>query len=101
GASADVLQEVVLDVISLDRCRQLYNSLTITDNMICTYTVAKDACAGDSGGPLITQLGDGRWVQTGIVSFGVGCAQTNKPGVFTYVPNYKAWINEVTESDQC
>ena len=76
----------------------------LTDNMICagTTTGARDACNGDSGGPLFVEKPDGA-VQVGIVSWGEGpmdadaaCGHANAYGVYTRVANYTDWIAEKT-----
>ena len=49
--------------------------------MVCAgeqATGGRDACQGDSGGPLVV---DGRLV--GLVSWGTGCAEAGRPGVYT------------------
>lgn len=55
-----------------------------------------DACAGDSGGPLMsTRVIDGipRRILVGIVSFGpTRCGSADIPGVFTRVSRYVPWI---------
>ncbi|CAL4090403.1 unnamed protein product [Meganyctiphanes norvegica] len=105
GDNSEVLMEVALDLISTEDCAEKYQNtpqtFTITDNMICTLTPDKDACSGDSGGPLIYQIPDGRWVQIGIVSFGYQCAFDDAPGVYTRVDKQIGWINETTGSQQC
>lgn len=40
----------------------------------------------------------GRWFQAGITSFGFGCGRRNRPGVFTAVAHYEAWIKEEVSS---
>ncbi|XP_028332642.1 tryptase gamma-like, partial [Gouania willdenowi] len=59
----------------------------------------KDSCQGDSGGPLVNQKGS-TWVQSGVVSFGFGCARPNLPGVYSRVSRYQSWINSHIQSDR-
>jgi trypsin len=57
------------------------------DSEICAQELAGDSCQGDSGGPLFGTLADGRRVQVGIVSYGLGCATPGFPGVYGEVNN--------------
>jgi trypsin len=57
------------------------------DSEICAETLGGDSCQGDSGGPLFGNLADGRRVQVGIVSYGLGCAVPEFPGVYGEVNN--------------
>lgn len=54
---------------------------------------------GDSGGPMVNQQGS-VWVQSGVVSFGFGCARPNLPGVYSRVSSYQSWINSHIKSDK-
>lgn len=74
----------------------------LTDNMICAGTTSgvRDACNGDSGGPLFTAGSEGP-VQVGIVSWGEGpydggaaCGHKNAYGVYTRLANYAPWVEE-------
>ncbi|CAK1577963.1 unnamed protein product [Parnassius mnemosyne] len=58
-------------------------------SMFCAGSIsqpAPDACQGDSGGPLVQ---DG--VLIGVVSWGLGCARGNFPGVYTRLSNPVIW----------
>ncbi|KAG7504291.1 serine protease 27-like [Solea senegalensis] len=93
------LQEVQVPIVSNTQCRETYSDLT--SNMICAGLSegGKDSCQGDSGGPLVSQSGS-QWVQSGVVSFGFGCALPNIPGVYARVSEYQSWINSQISSDQ-
>ncbi|KAA1426172.1 S1 family peptidase [Nocardioides antri] len=54
---------------------------------VCAEELGGDSCQGDSGGPLFGRLADGRRVQVGIVSYGLGCATPGFPGVYGEVNN--------------
>ena len=50
---------------------------------------------GDGGGPLICPLRADikRYVQVGIVSWGIGCG-SDLPGVYTSITYLRSWIDE-------
>ncbi|XP_017781082.1 PREDICTED: serine protease nudel-like isoform X2 [Nicrophorus vespilloides] len=94
----DTLQEVQVPVISTEKCRErtLFMPLfSLTEDMFCAGydRGGRDACLGDSGGPLMCPESDGRWVLHGITSNGYGCARPYHPGVYTKVSNYISWID--------
>lgn len=63
--------------------------------MICAgyETGGKDACYGDSGGPMVCLSRNQKKVLYGVVSFGVECAQVGFPGVYTRLQVLRNWIN--------
>lgn len=68
----------------------------LTQNVLCAGSIGsiKDACSGDSGGPMMT-LYRNTWFLIGLVSWGEGCGHTDKLGIYTKVSNYLDWINSV------
>uniref|UniRef100_A0A3Q1J8V5 Peptidase S1 domain-containing protein n=1 Tax=Anabas testudineus TaxID=64144 RepID=A0A3Q1J8V5_ANATE len=95
------LREVKVPVVGNRQCNCDYGVGTITNNMMCAglSSGGKDSCQGDSGGPMVSKQGS-RWIQSGIVSFGEGCALPNFPGVYTRVSQYQSWINSTITSNQ-
>ncbi|MDJ0660900.1 MAG: trypsin-like serine protease [Crocosphaera sp.] len=96
-----ILQKVNVPVVSNAICNapESYNG-RIQDDMICAgfEEGGKDACQGDSGGPLIA-MANGSPELTGVVSWGAGCAQENKYGVYTRVAKYVDWVATTTGID--
>lgn len=55
-----------------------------------------DTCRGDGGSPLVCPRLDDpeKYVQAGIVAWGIGCGEGGIPGVYASVPMMVSWINE-------
>lgn len=93
------LQEVQVPIIDSSSCQDMFlinptENIDIRSDMMCAGFAegGKDSCQGDSGGPLVCQISDGSWVQAGIVSFGLGCAKPNRPGVYAKVSSFTNYI---------
>ena len=88
------LQAVEVDITTRAACNNAYAEYCgITVNMICAAVAGggKDACQGDSGGPLVVGSS-----LVGIVSWGVGCAEPNYPGVYSNVAALKSFVTDET-----
>ncbi|EOD41624.1 hypothetical protein EMIHUDRAFT_194015 [Emiliania huxleyi CCMP1516] len=94
GVSSPEAMEVDVPVVQNEDCNVDYSG-QIDDTMICagdTVNGGEDACQGDSGGPLFGIDADGNYVLTGIVSWGIGCADADFPGVYARVSHASEWI---------
>ncbi|XP_060759369.1 ovochymase-1 [Neoarius graeffei] len=98
GPHVNRLQEANVTILESDTCVMFYGGL-IHSSMVCAgdMTGRLDACQGDSGSPLSCFTGKG-YELAGIVSWGAGCGQTWKPGVYTKVVFYIKWINSVIDA---
>ncbi|KAI5712689.1 hypothetical protein M8J75_010471 [Diaphorina citri] len=103
GQIASDLRATQVPVMSNQECRQFPGfEPKLTGNMMCAGYVqgGKDSCQGDSGGALLMEDLDGRFLIAGVVSWGIGCARPNSPGVYTRVNHYMEWIQNNTR-DAC
>ena len=110
AAPSLLLQEGHVPIVPYDTCRDQVAGL-IGDygleevfagvgvdpaTQLCAGTEGIDSCQGDSGGPLIVRRPDRSATQIGVVSWGLGCARPDHPGVYMRVSAYADWISEVT-----
>jgi len=59
---------------------------SLSNSEICAGGIeGKDACTGDGGSPLVCEAKSGRWYVVGLVTWGVGCAESGVPGVYANV----------------
>lgn len=68
-------------------------------NLICRLYIFFPIIQGDGGGPLIcamkgSQEKSKKYMQVGIVSWGIGCGDENIPGVYSSVTANAQWINK-------
>ncbi|CAL8250028.1 unnamed protein product [Boreogadus saida] len=100
---SDVLMSAILTVIKRETCNspKYYNS-KITPDMVCAGTrgkTKKDACEGDSGGPLMCN-----GVQVGITAFGESCGVKTKPlkpGVYTFLSKeHIGWLKNTMRKSE-
>jgi hypothetical protein len=91
GSKSDTLKVATVPIIADTTCAKphVYGGIFNRKFHICAGFLAggTDSCQGDSGGPLQTAAGaaSGTTRLVGVVSFGVGCAEPNSPGVYTRV----------------
>ncbi|XP_065216472.1 serine proteinase stubble-like isoform X2 [Planococcus citri] len=98
GTLPSVLQEVSVPIVSNDKCKNMFlragRHEYIPDIFMCAGfdSGGRDSCQGDSGGPLQVKGKDGRYFLAGIISWGIGCAEANLPGVCTRISKFVPWI---------
>lgn len=86
GSYADALHAAHVQVLPDRTCSRAYPGSAAgafrPASMLCAGVPegGRDACQGDSGGPLVA---DGRLI--GLVSWGTGCGERGRPGVYTRV----------------
>jgi len=104
GEYSFIQKEVDLPVVSHYDCQNSLQRSRLGSNFqlnsrafICAGGVqGNDACEGDGGAPLVCERG-GSWTVVGLVAWGVGCAEANRPGVYVNVASYVDWIRGYTQ----
>ncbi|XP_023979366.1 brain-specific serine protease 4 isoform X1 [Physeter macrocephalus] len=99
------LQKVKVPIIDSAVCSRLYwqgaGQGAITEDMLCAGYLEgeRDACLGDSGGPLMCQV-ERTWLLAGVISWGEGCAERNRPGVYISLAAHRSWVQRIVQGVQ-
>uniref|UniRef100_A0A8C5GTW9 Plasminogen n=1 Tax=Gouania willdenowi TaxID=441366 RepID=A0A8C5GTW9_GOUWI len=95
GTGGDgTLKEAGFPVIENKICnRPSYLNNRVKDHEMCAGNIdgGTDSCQGDSGGPLVCHS-QNHFVLQGVTSWGLGCANAMKPGVYARVSKFVDWI---------
>ena len=91
------LREATMPLIGASECRAQFPpdmKNVIDERNLCAglQEGGRDSCQGDSGGPLMVQTSSGAWKQIGVVSWGSGCGERGRPGVYTKTSAFGSWI---------
>ncbi|XP_077290846.1 phenoloxidase-activating factor 2-like isoform X2 [Arctopsyche grandis] len=98
-----ILKKLELPIVQHGRCQidlrttRLGERFELHDSFICAGgEPGKDTCKGDGGSPLICPMigKPDRYIQSGIVSWGIGCGDTGIPGVYAHVGAVRNWIDQ-------
>jgi len=108
--SSSLLQYTFLNMVDGQKCTDQYGQaggqgqlgplthIDIQRSQICAQgEEGTDSCSGDSGGPLMSQIGS-KWYLSGIVSFGTNECDSSLPGVYSNVQFFYDWILETLQS---
>nr|XP_029715113.1 serine protease grass-like [Aedes albopictus] len=99
---SDVLKYAEVSSLPIEKCKKIIPRFNVAVKLDETYVCTAGAnqgnhCNGYSGGPLQykSKLSH-RFVQHGVVSFGVAaCEKPELPGVYTRVDQFASWIHQV------
>ncbi|KPM04783.1 Trypsin-like serine protease 3 [Sarcoptes scabiei] len=100
GPLPNVIQHVDVPIITNKDCENMYKRAGYIEDIPNIFVCAglakgtKDSCEGDSGGPLVIE-DQNRWTLIGVISWGIGCALPNQPGVYTRITAFSRWINQI------
>ncbi|XP_030053923.1 plasminogen [Microcaecilia unicolor] len=102
GTGGDgLLKEAGFPVIESKVCnRPEFLSGRVKSTELCAGNIhgGTDSCQGDSGGPLVCSDGN-QYILQGVTSWGLGCAQPMKPGVYVRVSKFISWLEETIKEN--
>lgn len=95
-----LLREVEVPLVDSGWCEDFHANrlfLFTSEKNICAGWPegGKDACSGDSGGPLFVEDEEYGYIELGVVSWGTGCGDAGEPAVYTKLSAFTSWIAAV------
>ncbi|XP_047531058.1 phenoloxidase-activating factor 2 [Vanessa atalanta] len=101
GQYQQILKKVDVPIVASGTCQAQMQTARLgstfvldTTSFICAGGEAsKDSCTGDGGSGLVCQV-NGQWVVVGLVSWGLGCANTNVPAAYVNIAALLPWIQQ-------
>jgi len=102
GEYQTLLQQVTLPKVEHNYCQQALSRNRLGNRFVLdsSFTCAggqeeEDTCTGDGGSPLVcpSLSRPGQFVQSGLVSWGLGCGQAGVPGVYADVDKAACWVD--------
>ncbi|RZC40173.1 tryptase alpha/beta-1-like [Asbolus verrucosus] len=102
GRYAVILKKIQLPVVQNADCQRalrrtrLGDSFVLHRSFICAGgEPGVDTCTGDGGSPLVCPdpNNPSRYVQVGIVAWGIGCGENQVPGVYADVTQFRNWVD--------
>lgn len=101
GNQPRYLQEAKVTTLTNAACIKQYGS-SIHSSMICaqgrdSLGQVTDACQGDSGGPMVCRRQDGKYYLEGATSWGAGCADAKKAGIWARLSQVTAWTDSYVQ----
>lgn len=102
GELSQYLKKIKMDQVDHSTCEKKLRialekeAFNLSQNFLCAGGKDADLCVGDSGAPFVCAVGDGKFVLTGLASYGVKCF-TDTPGVYTNIAKYIEWIHKQSE----
>ncbi|CAG9796577.1 unnamed protein product [Diatraea saccharalis] len=101
GQFQQILKEVDVPIVASATCQSQLQAARLgpsfvldTTSFICAGGEPnRDACTGDGGSGLVCSV-NGQWVLVGLVSWGLGCAASNVPGVYINIAALLPWIQQ-------
>ncbi|KAH8321457.1 hypothetical protein KR074_005476, partial [Drosophila pseudoananassae] len=105
---SNVLKVIKLPKVYQEDCQdqlrktELGPDFKLDPSLMCAGGVeGVDSCTGDGGSALFCEI-DGtqnRYVQVGIVNWGMECGKKGIPGVYTNLEKFNDWINKQLEAN--
>lgn len=103
GRYSSILKKVELPLVPRPACvkslrtTRLGKFFNLHKSFICAGGEAsKDTCEGDGGSPLVCGVPgqEHRYAQVGMVAWGMGCGESDIPGVYVNVAMFRGWIDK-------